>query len=94
MDILYKSPFKRFVKKQSRPFKLVIEDEVEWVVSNPETGGLKKGDLVGFRVHKFKFQKQEYLMAYRQETKSLIFYMIDTHENFYRNLKQYLKEVE
>lgn len=94
MDILYKSPFKRFVKKQSRPFQLAVEDEVEMVVSNPEIGELKKGDLTGFRVHKFKFQKQEYLMAYKTESKVIIFYMIDTHENFYRNLKQYLKEVE
>lgn len=94
MDILYKASFKRFVKKQSRPFQLAIEDEVEMVVSNPETGELKKGDLAGFRVHKFKFQKQEYLIAYKTESKGMMFYMIDTHENFYRSLKQYLKEVE
>jgi mRNA-degrading endonuclease RelE of RelBE toxin-antitoxin system len=94
MDILYKSPFKKFVKKQSRPFQLAIEDEVERVVSNQETGEIKKGDLTGFRVHKFKFQRQEYLIAYKTENKGIIIYMIDTHENFYRNLKQYLKEVE
>lgn len=94
MDILYKSPFKKFVKKQSRPFQLAIEDEVGRVVSNPDIGELKKGDLAGFRAHKFKFQKQEYLIAYKTERKGIILYMIDTHENFYRNLKQYLKEVE
>ncbi len=94
MGILYKSPFKKFVKKQSRPFQLAIEDEVERVVNNPETGELKKGDLAGFRVHKFKFQKQEYLIAYKTEGKGMIFYIIDTHENFYRSLKQYLMEVE
>lgn len=94
MDILYKSPFKKFVKKQLRPFQLAIEDEVERVVSNQEIGETKKGDLAGFRVHKFKFQKQEYLIAYKTESKWIIFYMIDTHENFYRNLKQYLREVE
>lgn len=94
MDILYKSPFKKFVKKQSRAFQMAIEDEAEIVINTPDIGEAKKGDLSGFRVHKFKFQKQEYLIAYKAESKSIIFYMIDTHENFYRNLKQYLKEVE
>lgn len=94
MDILYKSPFKKFVKKQSRAFQMAIEDEAEIVINTPDIGEAKKGDLSGFRVHKFKFQKQKYLIAYKAESKSIIFYMIDTHENFYRNLKQYLKEVE
>ncbi|GAB4409609.1 MAG: hypothetical protein OHK0032_05220 [Thermodesulfovibrionales bacterium] len=94
MDILYKPPFKKFVKKQPRPFQLIVEDEVEKVVSNPCLGEAKKGDLSGLRVHKFKFQKQEYLVAYSAESRSIIFYMIETHENFYRNLKQYLREVE
>lgn len=94
MDILYKPPFKKFVKKQTRLFQLIIEDEVERVVSNPDVGEVKKGDLSGFRVYKFKFQNQEYLIAYKTESKDIIFYMIETHENFYRNLKQYLKEVE
>ncbi len=94
MDILYKSPFKKFVKKQSRAFQMAIEDETEIVIDTPDVGEAKKGDLTGFRVHKFKFQKQEYLMAYKTESKGIIFYMIETHENFYRNLKQYLREVE
>ncbi len=94
MDILYKPPFKRFVKKQSRPFQLLIEDEVEKVEANPDIGEIKKGDLSEFRVYKFKFQKQEYLMAYKATMSVIIFYMIETHENFYRNLKQYIKEIE
>ncbi len=94
MDILYKPPFKKFVKKQSRAFQLAIEDEVEGVRSSPDMGEAKKGDLSGARVHKFKFQRQEYLIAYKEEGNTIIFYMIGTHENFYRELKQYLREVE
>ena len=93
MDILYKTLFKKFVKKQSRAFQLKIEDEAEGVINNPDIGEAKKGDLTGFRVHKFKFQRQEYLIAYKTESDSIIFYMIGTHENFYRELKQYFKEV-
>lgn len=94
MDIFYKSPFKKFVKKQTRPFQLVIEDETEKIINNPEIGEMKKGDLAGFRVHKFAFQKHEYLVAYKLQDNIIVFYMICTHENFYRDLKRYLKEVE
>lgn len=76
MDILYKPPFKKFVKKQSRAFQLAIEDAVEGVINTPDMGEVKKGDLSGVRVHKFKFQRQEYLIAYKEEGHSIIFYMI------------------
>jgi hypothetical protein len=29
MKILYKPPFRKFVKKQTRPLQLAIEDEIE-----------------------------------------------------------------
>jgi hypothetical protein len=94
MDLLYKPVFRRFIKKQSRPFQLAIEDEIEMIFKNPEIGEEKSGDLAGFRVHKFTFKKQMYLIAYRTSGGSVIAYMIDTHENFYRNLKRYVKEVD
>ena len=94
MNVLYKSAFRKFVKKQSRPFQLVIEDEAERILKDPEMGEAKKGDLAGFRVHKFSFHKQQYLIAYKVLKSDLIFYMIDNHENFYRELKRYIKEVE
>jgi mRNA-degrading endonuclease RelE of RelBE toxin-antitoxin system len=94
MEIYYKPPFRKFVKKQARPFQLVIEDEVEEVVANPSIGNSKKGDLSGFRVHKFAFRTQNFLIAYRVMEDDILFYMIGPHENFYRELKRYLKEVE
>ncbi len=94
MDVLYKAPFRRFVKKQARSFQLVIEDETDKVRKTPEMGEEKKGDLAGFRVHKFKFRGREYLMAYKAKSDCLMMYRIDTHENFYRDLKRHIKEVE
>ena len=94
MDLLYKSVFRKFTKKQSRPFQLAIEDEIERVYKNPEIGGEKSGDLAGFRVHKFTFRKQIYLIAYKAASGSVTAYMVDTHEIFYRNLKRYVKEVD
>jgi len=95
----YKKPFTQFVKKQPRPFQSVIEDEVLNICREPELGEQKKGDLAEIRVHKFKYQRQEYLIAYRylpertDEALQILlidFYKIGTHENFYAELKKYL----
>lgn len=90
----YKLPFARFVKKQTRAFQLAIEDEVIAVTKDPSKGEVKKGDLSGVRVHKFKYHGQLYLIAYSLEGDALVFYMIDTHDNFYSALKRYLKEAQ
>ena len=82
------------MKKQTRPFQLVIEDETEKIADTPGTGEAKKGDLAGFKVHKFVFQKIEYLIAYKKRGNEVVFYMIGTHENFYKELKRYMKEIE
>ena len=94
MKPLYKAAFRKFVKKQRRPFQLAIEDEVEKILNIPEAGVFKKGDLSGFRVHKFMLKKQEYLIAYRIQKEDIVFYLIGTHENFYRELRRYMKEVD
>ncbi len=74
----------------------MIEDEVLLICENPELGELKVSDLAGICVYKFKFNRQEYLIAYshRAEIVELLlidFYKIGTHENFYTELKKYLK---
>ena len=92
METFYKPPFKKFVKNQARPLQLSIEDEIESIIENPAVGETKKGDLQGFQVHKFAYKKQKLLIAYRVSETEILFYMVGTHENFYRNLKKYLKE--
>jgi hypothetical protein len=109
----YKKPFSSFVKKQHKPLQAVIEDEVMNVCKRPEIGESKAGDLTGISVHKFKHNKQEYLMAYhvpsgqagvasvsedenevRQRTPDFLFidfYKLGSHENFYDDLKAYLR---
>lgn len=100
----YKPPFAKFVKKQPAPLQLAIEDAVEEVCKKPEIGEMKTGDLQGIRVLKFTHKKQEYLVAYRPPTGEELlrgcvdvellqieFYQAGTHENFYSDLKKYLK---
>ena len=92
MNAFYKPPFRKFVKKQARAFQLTIEDEVEKISRDFTIGEEKSGDLSGFRVHKFKFRNEQYLIAYKSQANDIIFYMIGTHENFYRDIKRYLRE--
>jgi hypothetical protein len=93
----YKKPFVQFVKKQHKAFKAVIEDEVNIICGNTEIGELKVGDLAGIRVHKFRFNKQEYLIAYFVDEDRALqfinidFYKIGVHENFYEELKNYIR---
>ena len=94
MEKLFAPAFRRFVKKQSLPMQLAIQDEVDSISVNPGIGEEKKGDLTGYLVHKFRFHQQEYQIAYEATKENLIFVMIGTHENFYRNLKKYQKEFQ
>ncbi len=93
MKILQMPRFKRYLKKLSRQFQLVVLDAIEDVMIDPEAGELKKGDLQGFRVYKFKMNRQLTLLAYKEEKDSIIFFQAGPHENFYQNLKTYLKEI-
>jgi len=99
METNFKRPFAQFVKKSHKPLQLAIQDEVEVVCATPEIGEAKLGDLNGIRVHKFRFSRQEYLLAYRASKKDMPmeflvidFYQVGVHENFYNDLKKYLRQ--
>ena len=95
----YKRPFAQYVKKARKPLQLAIEDAVAVVCNAPEIGELKVGDLAGIRVYKFRFTRQEYLLVYRPPEHGALlefliidFYQVGAHENFYAELKRYLRQ--
>jgi mRNA-degrading endonuclease RelE of RelBE toxin-antitoxin system len=98
MKISYKRAFAQFVKKASKPLQLTIEDKVIEVCNNPRIGQQKLGDLQDVFVYKFRFNKQEHLMAYQfdrlaDEVKItwIEFCQIGPHENFYTQLKKSIR---
>jgi mRNA-degrading endonuclease RelE of RelBE toxin-antitoxin system len=91
MQILQSRSFERKVKKFTKSQKKKLDLEIRKVVDNPSIGSEKKGDLRGIFVHKFKIQTLQYLLAYRFSEKKLELIMIGPHENYYRDLKSYLK---
>lgn len=75
----------------SKPEKEALDREVKNIAENPAIGEEKKGDLRGVFVHKFKLKTTQYLLAYRKIGSDLELVMIGPHENYYRDLKQCLK---
>jgi len=82
-----KKKFPRLLRKKLNK----VEDEIAF---DPSLGKEKGGDLKGIRVYKFKAFDQQILLAYQvnKDKKEVIFVAVGGHENFYRDLKKYLKK--
>ena len=91
MKIYQSASFEKKVKKLSKSEKDVLDREIRSIAGDPALGEEKKGDLRGVFVHKFKYKTTQYLLAYRVVGRDLELVMIGPHENYYRDLKRYLK---
>jgi mRNA-degrading endonuclease RelE of RelBE toxin-antitoxin system len=90
--IIYQSrSFEQKVKKMPKQEKEILDQEIRRIAENPSIGEEKKGDLTGVFVYKFKLNTTQYLLAYRKVGQDLELVMIGPHENYYKDLKQYLK---
>jgi len=72
-----------------------MDRQVDLVCEDPSIGIQKVGDLRRVWVHKFSLLGQQYLLAYSVDEDAMLvtFLAIGGHENFYRDLKKYLKGV-
>jgi mRNA interferase RelE/StbE len=91
MRIYQSRSFEKKVKKMSKPEKGSLDREIKRIAGKSGIGKEKKGDLRGVFVHKFKFKTTQYLLANRMVAGDLELVMIGLHENYYRDMKQYLK---
>jgi mRNA-degrading endonuclease RelE of RelBE toxin-antitoxin system len=89
MRVLVTPTFERAVKKLHQQQKVALDEAVRTIVSRPETGETKAGDLAGVQVYKFRMGKLLCLLAYRVlDESTLKLLMMGPHENFYRDLKR------
>jgi len=90
MNVVQTSSFRRKVKKLHAAEKSALDRAVRKIVGTPELGDLKKGDLAGVRVFRFKVKGQQYLLAYTHDDELMLLTLlaIGTHENFYRDLSR------
>ncbi len=91
MKIIQSRSFEQRVKKFSHAQKTVLDEQIKLILENPSIGAEKKGDLSEVYVHKFKIKTIQYLLAYRFNEELLELIMIGPHQNYYRDLKKYLK---
>jgi mRNA interferase RelE/StbE len=91
MKIYQSRTFENKVKKLSKHEKELLDDEINKIAENPLIGEGKKGDLKAVYVHKFKMKSLQYLLSYRKIKSDIELIMIGPHENYYKELKSYLK---
>jgi mRNA-degrading endonuclease RelE of RelBE toxin-antitoxin system len=81
--------FEKALSKLPEAQLKVVEDEIDKIVDDPEIGESKKGDLSHLRVHKFKMDNQQVLLAYSWVEDRIEIYLLHlgAHENFYQKMK-------
>jgi len=82
--------FKKTCKKRHKKDRLLLNKEIKKIIQNPSLGQLKKGDLAGVRVAKFKISVHLYLLGYTYAKKTITLLSFGSHENYYKALKKYL----
>lgn len=88
VQVLQKQAFKRVYKKLHKNQLNEVNQAIQTIITNPEVGTEKKGDLSGVFVYKFDCVNRQYLLAYEWDETSRTLLLLGVHENFYRNLKQ------
>lgn len=84
--------YNRIKKKFPPLFREKLNEAEDKISIAPFTGEQKTGPLKGIRVYKFKPFDQEILLAYEvdKNKREVVFVAVGGHENFYKDLKQYL----
>lgn len=90
MKIYQSHSFAKKVRKFNQKEKTELDSEINKIAQDPSIGIEKKGDLKVY-VHKFRIKGTQHLISYRLLNDDLELIMIGVHENYYRNLKSYLK---
>ena len=88
IEIFQSNAFSRAYKKLHKAQQADVDEAVATIVSNPQIGEAKKGDLRGVFVHKFKSNQQLMLLAYEYDPATRMLLLLGSHENFYRELKR------
>ena len=85
--------YNRIKKKFPDLLRKKLNEAEDQVAMDPSIGEEKKGDLEGIRVYKFNVFDQQILLAYQADNnkRKVIFVACGGHENFYRDLKEYLR---
>lgn len=85
---------KYFKKLKEKPLKNAYKDALLKIQENPYIGQLKCGDLSGIYGFDVKYSGINYELAYtihELDGKKVVVLLAGTRENFYEQLKRYIK---
>lgn len=91
MRIIQTRRFEQKVKKLSKSEKRELDVAIRLIIEQPSIGEQKKGDLRSIYVYKFRINKTLYLLAYRYTPDIMELIMLGLHENYYKDIKNYLR---
>lgn len=94
-EVRFLPPAAKFLKKlKDKKLKLMYQEAVDKIRENHLIGEAKIGDLSGVYGYDIYYNKTNYELAYTVEyidDKVIVVIMAGTRENFYEQLKQYMR---
>lgn len=94
-EVIFLPPAAKFLKKlKDKKLKSLYQEAVDMIRENHLIGEEKKGDLSGVYGYDIYYNKTNYELAYTVEyieDKVIVVIMAGTRENFYEQLKQYMR---
>lgn len=96
LAVIYYPPAKKFFKKlKDRILKKKFEEAILEIRDDPKIGERKVGDLAGIYGYDIYYNNTNYEIAYKIATLEdgtiIIIIMAGTRENFWNELKKYIK---
>jgi len=87
IEVFETPTFRKIFKKLSESQKVLVENEIDKIIDNPDIGEQKKNNLSYLWVHKFKINNQLTLLGYSWNKSKLELFLlnISSHENFYKD---------
>lgn len=94
-EVLFSSAAERYFKKlRERKLKEAYKDALRKISQDPYVGQAKRGDLAGVYSYNVRYEGINYEIAYRiyeEDGKKVVVLLAGTRENFYEELKRYMK---
>lgn len=94
-EVRFLSPAAKFIKKlKDKKLKMLYQEAVDRIREDYTIGKAKTGELSGIYGYDIYYNKTNYELAYTVEyleNKVIVVIMAGTRENFYEQLKQYMR---
>ncbi len=94
-EVRFMPPAAKFLKKlKDKKLKTLYQEAIDKIREDHTIGEAKSGDLAGLYGYDIYYNKTNYELAYKVEyvdNKIIVVIMTGTRENFYDELKRYMK---